>query len=98
MSKIAFIAHFDGDARVLEDRFRSAATKYSRDLDAPRPASALFMRNKKGIVIVLTWPEGSGIAAFQTFLRGSLEEFGLPHPRVEHFRAEAASWEGFLKG
>jgi hypothetical protein len=92
MSNIALIAHFDGDAREIEERFRAAATQYSRDLDAPQPTSALLMRNKQGIVVVLTWPEGSGIKPFQTFLRGSLMEFGLPHPRVEHFRAEAIPW------
>lgn len=92
MSQIAFIAHFDGDASDLEDRFRVAATEYSQDLDAPQPSSALLLRNKEGIAVVLTWPEGTGIKPFQTFLRSSLEKFGLPHPRVEHFRADALDW------
>lgn len=92
MSKLALIAHFDGDAHDLDNRFRIAASQYSRDLDAPQPTSALLMHNKRGIVVVLTWPEGSGIRPFQSFLRGSLEEFGLPHPRVEHFRADEIAW------
>ena len=50
------------------------------------------MRNKEGIAVVLTWPEGAGIKPFQTFLRGSLEKLGLPHPRVEHFRADTLDW------
>lgn len=97
MSALAFIAHFAGDVRELEDGFRSAATEYARGLGAPQPTSALLMRNKDGIVVVLTWPEGSGIKPFQTFLRGSLEKFGLPHPRVEHFRADAINWDALSK-
>jgi hypothetical protein len=50
------------------------------------------MRNKEGIAVVLVWPEGSGIRSFQSFLRGALDELGLPHPRVEHFRAEPITW------
>ncbi|MBF6558230.1 MAG: hypothetical protein IVW52_19180 [Acidimicrobiales bacterium] len=97
MSRIALIARFDGDAQVLEESFRAAATKYSQDLAAPQPTSALLMRNKEGIVVVMTWPEGSGIKPFQAFFRGSLEELGLPHPRVEHFRADAITWGALSK-
>lgn len=93
MSKIAFIAHFDGEAPDLEERFRAAAMEYAQDVDAPQPTNALLLRNKEGIAVVLAWPEGFGIKPFQTFLRGSLEKFGLPHPRVEHFRASPTPWD-----
>jgi hypothetical protein len=56
------------------------------------------MRNKEGIAVVLIWPEGSGIRSFQAFLRGALDELDLPHPRVEHFRAEPILWEVASRG
>lgn len=92
-AQLALIAHFDGDPRDLADRFGVAASQYSR-LDAPPPASSLVMRNKEGIAVVLVWPEGSGIRPFQSFLRASLDELGLPHPRVEHFRVDATMGDG----
>ena len=92
VSQLALIAHFSGDPTDLEDRLRSALTRYARDLDAPQPSSAVLMRNKEGIAVVLIWPEGSGIKPFQSFLRGTLAPLGLPHPRVEHFRADTTFW------
>jgi hypothetical protein len=89
---LALIAYFDGDWRELSDRFRMAASCYAEEVNAPHPQSSFLMRNKDGIVVVLVWPEGVGIKAFQKFLRGSLEEFGLPHPRVEHLRADPIAW------
>lgn len=90
---VGLIAHFDGDAGDLSDRFRVAASRYARDAYALQPRSVLLMRNKEGIAVVMVWPAGSGIRSFQSFLRGSLDELGLPHPRVEHFRAEPMVWD-----
>jgi hypothetical protein len=92
-ARIALIAHFDGDPRELAERFGVATSRYAQDPDAPQPESAFLMRNKEGIAVVLVWPEGSGIRPFQSFLRGALDELGLPHPRVEHFRAEPIRWD-----
>lgn len=93
MLGVALIAHFDGDPEDLARRFQMATSRYGDTSDAPIPAAALLLRNKTGIAVVLVWPEGSSLSPFQTFLRGAIDELGLPHPRTEHFRADAITWD-----
>jgi hypothetical protein len=88
MSGVALIAHFDGNPEELAAKFRIAAGNYASIRDAPQPNIAQLLRNKDGIAVVLVWPEGTSLQPFRTFLRRALAELGLPHPRVEHLRAE----------
>jgi hypothetical protein len=90
---VALIAHFAGDPDDLTPRFRAAAHRYAMQGDVPMPATALVLRNKDGITVVLGWAEGASLQPFGGFLRDALGELGLPHPHVEHFRADAAGWE-----
>lgn len=92
MPGVALIAHFAGDPTDLATRFRPAAQRYVNVGDAPTPTTALLLRNKDGITVVLGWAEGASLQPFRDFLRGALGEHGLPHPRVEHFRTDAAGW------
>jgi hypothetical protein len=97
MPGVALIAHFDGDPDELATRFRAAATRYATSPDSTQPTTALLLRNRDGIVAVLAWPEGASLQPFRTFLRGALSEQGLPHPHVEHMRADAATWEAVTR-
>ena len=92
MPGVALIAHFAGDPTDLAPRFRAAAQRYATLGDTPMPATALLLRNKDGITVVLGWAEGASLQPFRDFLGSALGELGLPHPRVEHFRADAAGW------
>lgn len=93
MLGVALIAHFDGDPDELARRFHTAAGRYADTPNAPQPTTALLLRNKTGITAVLVWPEGASLSPFQTFLRGTIDELGLPHPRTQHLRAEAITWD-----
>ena len=93
MQGVALIAHFAGDPDDLTPRIRDAARRYSSSRVGPQPTNALLLRNKDGVTAVFAWPEGASLQPFRTFLRGALEELGLPHPRVEHYRADAAGWD-----
>src|SRR5713101_6348031 len=97
MPGVALIAHFDGDPDELAPRFHTAASQYADTHDASQPTTALLLRNKTGITAVLVWPEGSSLSPFQTFLRSAINEIGLPHPRTEHFRAEAVTWDDIAR-
>ena len=97
MNGVALIAHFDGDPEQLETRFQHAARDYARTADCPQPETALVLRNKDGIAAVLVWPEATSLQPFRTFLRAAIDERGLPHPRVEHFRASALTWESIAR-
>jgi len=97
MSGVALIAHFDGDPDELAPRFHAAASRYAQTPDAPQPTTAVLLRNKDGIAAVLVWPPSASLQPFRTFLRGAVAELGLPHPRVEHLRADATSWETFVE-
>ena len=97
MPGVALIAHFDGDPDDLTRRFRNAASRYADTPDASVPVTALLLRNKTGVSAVLVWPEGSSLAPFQTFLKASIGELGLPHPRTEHLRAEATTWNAISR-
>lgn len=97
MPGVALIAHFDGDADDLARRFHTAASRYNDIPNAPEPTAALLLRNKTGITAVLVWPEGASLAPFQTFLREAIGELGLPHPRTEHLRAEAITWDAIAQ-
>ena len=92
MAGVALIAHFAGDPTDLAPRFLAAAHRYATLGDAPTAATALLRRNKDGITVVVGWAEGASLQPFRDFLRRALGELGLPHPRVEHFRADAARW------
>jgi hypothetical protein len=92
MPGVALIAHIAGDPTNLATRFRAAAQRYVNVGDAPTLTTALLLRNKDGITVVLGWAEGASLQPFRDFLRGALGEHGLPHPRVQHFRTDAASW------
>jgi hypothetical protein len=94
---VALIAHFAGDSAELANRFRAAVRGYADFPDAPQPNTALLLQNKDGIVVVLAWPEGASLQPFRTFLRGSLDDFGLPHPRVEHYRAQENTWTAITR-
>jgi hypothetical protein len=96
MNGIALIAHFDGDPEQLELAFQRAAQRY-RTTDAPQPETALVLRNKDGIATDLVWPDGASLQPFRTFLRTAIDELGLPHPRVEHFRACALTWDSIAR-
>jgi hypothetical protein len=61
--------------------------------DAPQPTTAVLLRNKDSVVAVLVWPKSASLQSFRTFLRGAIVELGLPHPRVEHLRADATTWQ-----
>ena len=87
MTGVALIAYFDGDPEQLEQRLRTALSEYGRTANAPQPDTTLMLRNKDGIAAVLVWPEGASLQPFRTYLRAAIDELGLPHPRVEHFRA-----------
>ena len=93
MPGIALTAHFAGDADDLLKRFETAALRYAALPDAPQPTTALLLRNKTGLTVVLAWPDGASLQPFRTFLRGALSELGLPHPDVEHFRSQQIMWE-----
>lgn len=97
MLGVALIVHFDGDPNDLTSRFHIAASRYADCSDAPQPIAALLLRNKDGITVVLVWPEGSGLGPFRTFLKDAIGELGLPHPRTEHLRAEATTWEAITR-
>lgn len=93
MPGVALIAHFEGDPDELGPSFRAAARRYATLADTPQPTTALLLRNKAGITVVMAWEHGASMQPFREFLRGALDEHGLPHPRVEHARAEAVRWE-----
>ena len=97
MRGVALIAHFDGDPDDLARRFRTAAARYRDDVALPDPHTALLLRNKDGIAVVLVWPDGQGLQPFRTFLIDSIRDLGLPHPRVEHLRASALNWEAIAQ-
>ena len=90
---VALIARFEGDADQLTAGFRDVARRYAALADAPQPATALLARNRDGITVVLAWDQGASLQPFRDFLRDALGDTGLPHPHVEHLRAEAATWE-----
>jgi hypothetical protein len=98
MNGVALIARFDGDPELLDGSFHTAARKYARTAGGPQPDTALVLRNKDGIAVVLVWPEGTSLQPFRTFLRATIDELRLPHPRVEHFRASALTWETIAGG
>jgi hypothetical protein len=93
MLGVALIAHFDGEPEDLTRRFGTAAARYAHTQDAAQPETALLLRNKDGITVVLVWPDGTSLQPFRTFLINSLGDLGLPHPRVEHLRASAVTWD-----
>lgn len=97
MLGVALIAHFDGDPDDLARRFRTAAARYRDDDDLPDPQTALLLRNKQGLAVVLVWPDGAGLQPFRTFLIDSIGHLGLPHPRVEHLRASALAWDAIAR-
>ena len=97
MPGVALIAHFDGDPADLARRFHATASRYGDSPDAPQPTTALLLRNKTGITMVLVWPEGSSLAPFRTFLKRAVDELSLPHPRIEHLRAEAITWDAITQ-
>jgi hypothetical protein len=93
MPGVALIARFDGDPEDLARQFRLAAARYVESPGATEPEIAMLLRDKHGIAAVLVWPDGASIQLFRTFLTGALGEIGLPHPRVEHLRASALTWQ-----
>ncbi len=97
MTGVALIAHFAGDPADLASKFQAAARRYAEIPGAPQPETAVLVRNKDGIVVVLAWPDGDSLQPFRTFLRGALGDVGLPHPRVEHLRAEATTWAAITR-
>ena len=97
MSGVALIAHFEGDPSELASRFHTAASRYATLVDAPQPTTAALLRNKDGIAVVLVWPASTSLQPFQTFLRGAIAELGLPHPQVEHLRADATTWQAIAQ-
>jgi hypothetical protein len=97
MPGVALIAYFDGDAADLATRFHTAAGRYADSSDATQPTTAVLLRGRDGIAVVLVWPEGASLQPFRTFLQSSLAEFRLPHPRVEHFRAHAVTWDAVAR-
>ncbi len=92
MAGVALIARFGGDADRLAERLELAAARYAEIGDAATPTTATLLRNKDGITAVFVWPEGTSLQPFRAFLTGSLDELGLPHPQVEHFRAADTAW------
>jgi hypothetical protein len=98
MLGVAVIAHFNGEPVDLTRRFHSAAAHYARIPNAPQPEAALLLRNKDGIAVVLVWPEGASLQPFRTFLIDAIDDLGLPHPRVEHQRASALTWDNIWRG
>lgn len=97
MPGVALIAHFDGDPDDLAPRFHTAARQYADIPNAPQPTAALLLRNKAGITAVFVWPEGGSLTPFRAFLKASIGELGLPHPNIQHLRAEAISWEAITQ-
>jgi hypothetical protein len=97
MLGVALIAHFNGDPDDLTQRFQNAATRYDEMADAPEPETALLLRNKDGIAVVLVWPDGASLQPFRAFLLGAVADLGLPHPRVEHLRASALTWDAITQ-
>ena len=97
MPGVALIAHFDGDPNDLTRRLHMVASRYAITHEAPQPATALLLRNKEGITLVLAWPEGSSLGPFRTFLTSAIGELGLSRPRTEHFRAEAIAWDAVAR-
>jgi hypothetical protein len=98
MLGVALIAHFNGDSDELTRRFHTAAARYDEIADAAKPETALLLRNKDGITVVLAWPEGASLQPFRAFLLDAIAELGLPHPRVEHLRAGALTWDAIAQG
>jgi hypothetical protein len=92
MPGVALIAHFAGDPDHLATSFRAAATRYADLPGTLQPTTAVLLRNKDGIAVTLVWPDDTSLQPFRSFLRDVLTEFDLPHPRVEHLRADASSW------
>jgi hypothetical protein len=97
MPGVALVAHFDGDPNDLTPRFHTAANRYANSPDAPQPTTAVLLRNKDGITVVLVWPEGGSLGPFRAFLKDAIGELGLPHPRTEHLRAEATTWDAITR-
>ena len=97
MPGVAVLVHFDGDPDDLARRIHAAASRYNDIPNAPEPTTALLLRNKTGITAVFVWPEGASLAPFQTSLREAIGELGLPHPRTEHLRAEAITWDAIAQ-
>ena len=78
MAGVALIAHFAGDPTDLAPRFRAVAHQYATLGDASIPTTALLLRNKDGITVVLGWPEGASLQPFRDFLRSALGSSGCP--------------------
>jgi hypothetical protein len=97
MYGVALIAHFEGDPDELASRFHTAASRYAETADAPQPTTAVLLRNRDGIAAVLVWPASASLQPFRTFLRGAIAELGLAHPRVEHLRADATTWQAIVQ-
>lgn len=93
MSAEAVIAHFDGDRPDdLIDRYRRAVAQFSATAGSPAPLSAYLLAGEEEMVAVLVWDEDPGHEIFGSYMRATIEELGLPFPRVEHLRVIDESW------
>ena len=97
MAKEVISLLFEGDAPTLLAGYREGVRRY-RESGAAAPEQIIVAESSEGLMVTLVWGESVDHEGLGRFMRGVIEELGLPLPRPTHGTLSTNSWTQLTEG